>query len=348
MGTAIAIEHARRSIPVVLMDKSPEALRLAAAIASGELAAAERCAGQFTQRQPIVYTLDEADLAGCDLVLESIVEKAPAKQALFAQIRRHLSENTILATNTSSIPIARLASGVADLGRFCGLHFCHPVRLRPLVEVAPGPATSPATVAAVVAHANFLGKLPMVVNDGHGFVVNRLLLTYLHEALAMVSSGMQMQQIDGAMVDYGMPLGPLELLDEIGLDTALQSGVVLAEIFSERSGGIELLVRLVKAKQLGMKSGSGFYGYPGKTPNPTCGKIVEALHGPQTRQAGESAGPAEIVKRLLRPMVTEGARMLQENQVAAAWQIDIATIFGLGFPLRRGGLLRPGELRGQF
>ncbi len=342
MGTAIAIEHAVHGIPVVLMDRDPMALRLAAATAEVELAAAQGCWGRVLLRQPIAYTLDDADLGDCDLVLESIVEKRPAKQALFAQIKQNLADRTILATNTSTIPIARLTASVAAPGRFCGLHFCHPVRRRPLVEVIPGPATSPETVAAVVAHASSLGKLPLVVADGPGFVVNRLLLTYLNEALAMVIAGVPIQQIDTAMVKFGMPLGPLELLDEIGLDTALQSGIVLAEVFGERSTGSELLLRLVKAGQYGTKAGAGFYCYPEKTENPSIGRIaIEFQASSESDSETQVAKPATIVERLLRPMSAEGGRILAEKKVVAPWQIDLAMIFGLGFPLWRGGLLWP-------
>jgi 3-hydroxyacyl-CoA dehydrogenase len=272
-------------------------------------------------------------------VLESIVEKRPAKQAVYAQIKPRLADRAILATNTSSIPVSRLAAGLADPSRFCGLHFCHPVRLRPLVEVIPGSKTSPETVAAVVAHVSSLGKLPLVVADGPGFVVNRLLLTYLDAALELVTSGVMIQEIDAAMVEFGMPLGPLELLDEIGLDTALQSGIVLAEVFGERSCGSELLVRLVKAEQYGMKAEAGFYSYPGKTLNPPCGEIVRELRASGTVPGEELADPAAIARRLLLPMIAEAGRMLAEKKVISPWQIDLAMIFGLGFPLWRGGLL---------
>jgi 3-hydroxyacyl-CoA dehydrogenase len=332
MGAAIAIEHAARSIPVVLMDQRPEALRGAAALAA-------RAGVQSTARQPIVYTLDEADLGGCDLVLESIVEKRQAKQALYAHICPRLARHAILTTNTSTIPIARLAAGLSDPGRFCGLHFCHPVSARPLVEVIPGPATNAETLAAVFSHAMCLGKLPLVVADGPGFVVNRLLLTYLNEALAMVARGIPAQQIDMAMTGFGMPLGPFELLDEIGLDTALQSGVVMGELFKERSPGIELLVRLVKAEQYGMKTGAGIYRYPGKEPNPKCNATIAELQTAPPLSGCNMPTHAVIVERLLNPMVVEAARVLQERKVAAAWQIDLAMIFGLGFPLWRGGLL---------
>jgi 3-hydroxyacyl-CoA dehydrogenase len=207
-----------------------------------------------------------------------------------------------------------------------------------LVEVIPGRATSPETVAAVVAHASSLGKLALVVADGPGFVVNRLLLTYLNEALALVTAGVPIQQIDAAMIEFGMPLGPLELLDEIGLDTALQSGVVLAEIFGQRSRGSELLVRLVKAEQYGRKAGMGFYRYPEKSPNPSLEGIVGDSRRSSMPEDKVPANRAAIAERLLLPMIDE-ARVLAVKQLALPWQIDLAMVFGIGFPLWRGGLL---------
>jgi len=341
MGAAIAVEHALRSIPVVLVDASPEALRHAAAMAAGEfVAGAWRSASPpISPPQRIAYSLDAADLAGCDLVLESISEKRPAKQDLYAKIRPHLAGRTILATNTSTIPIARLAVGVAEPSRFCGLHFCHPVRLRPLVEVIPGPATNKETLATVVAHALSLGKLPLVVEDGPGFVVNRLLMTYLNAALEMAIAGVSIQGIDAAMLEFGMPLGPLQLLDEIGLDTALHSGIVLADVFAGRSAGSELLLKLVKSGQMGVKSGAGFYQYPERPPNPSCGHVVHALQRADALHEKPASKGVQIAEQLLLPMVAEAARMLREKRVAVGWQIDLAMIFGIGFPIWRGGPL---------
>ena len=249
-----------------------------------------------------------------------------------------LADGAILATNTSTIPIARLAAGQADRADSADCISATPSGLRPLVEVIPGPATSPETVAAVVAHARSLGKLPLIVADRPGFVVNRLLQAYLNEALALVTAGLMIQHIDAAMVEFGMPLGPLELLDEIGLDTALQSGVVLAETLGERSQGSELLLRLVKAGQYGRKAGAGFYAYPGKKPNPSYEVITMNLRGADILLGAESASRAAIAERLLVAMTAEAGRVLQEEQVST-WQVDLAVIFGLGFPLWRGGLL---------
>ena len=156
----------------------------------------------------------------------------------------------------------------------------------------------------------------------------------------MVTAGVPIQQIDAAMVEFGMPLGPLELLDEIGLDTALQSGIVLAEIFGERSGGSELLVRLVKAQQYGMKAGAGFYSYPGKITNPSFGEIVAELRASEHAQRARASQPCGDRRAAAAADDRRGgAGCLPRKRLPAAWQIDLAMIFGLGFPLWRGGLL---------
>jgi len=338
MGTAIALMHAARSIPVVLIDKNSEALRRAATTA-GELANCEWNGNQRSPRLPLKYGMTANDLDGCDLVLESIVEKRLDKQAVYGQINTYLTAETILTTNTSTIPIAQLAAGLAEPGRFCGVHFCHPVWLRPLVEVIPGPATSDETVAAVVAHVCSLGKLPLVVADGPGFVVNRLLMASLNAAMEMVLEGVPIPRIDAAMVDFGMPIGPLQLLDEIGLDTALQSGVVLAEASGKRSKGSELLVKLVKDRQYGTKAGAGFYNYPERTPNPTCERIVANLRTSDIARGEALVEHAMIAEAILEPMVAEAAGILEEKRAVAAWQIDLAMVFGIGFPFWRGGPL---------
>jgi 3-hydroxyacyl-CoA dehydrogenase len=335
MGSAIAIEHAKRSYSVVVVDSNPEALRRAESIASAELAAAERNGRRNARIKSIAFSVEQAALGGCDLVLETIAESRPAKQSLYAAIQPHVAAHAILATNTSAIPIARLSGGLADPSRFCGLHFCHPVSQRPLVEVIAGPATSLETASSVVAHAVALHKLPLVVADGPGFVVNRLLLTYLNAALEMVICGVNFERIDEAMVEFGMPLGPLAALDEIGLDTALQTGMVLAEVFAERSHGSELLLRMVKSGFLGMKSGLGFYIHPGWKKNPHVREIASLVRN----QVGtEEIDHCEISHRLLRPMGAEVDRLIDDKKVAFPWQIDLATVFGLGFPFHRGGL----------
>ena len=193
------------------------------------------------------------------------METLPAKLQLYAQLQRHLGPQTILASNTSTIPLQRLGRGLADASRFCGLHFCHPVQQRPLVEIVCGPQTSDATIAAAVAHARRIDRMPMVVQDGPGFVVNRLLFPYLNEALELLREGVPAESIERAAAEFGMTIGPLRLMDEIGLDTTLQAAWVLGAAFPERVVSSPLLVSLVKAGRLGQKTGAGFFSYRGPT-----------------------------------------------------------------------------------
>ncbi len=325
MGAAIAREHAARGIPVVLLDNNAESLRCAAKSATK------------IDRALIRFSASNTDLEGCDLILESIAENRTAKQTLYWQLAPQLANGGILATNTSTIPIARLASGLAAPASFGGMHFCHPVRLRPLVEIIPGAATGTETIAMIAAHALSLGRLPLVVADGPGFVVNRLLMAYLNEALDLLVTGVPPDRIDTAMLDFGMPMGPLRQLDEIGLDTALQSGIVLSEVTDHRSRGTELLVALVKSKQLGVKAGAGIYRYPCGAAHPS----IEAFSRANDRQSDghiRQLLAESIGLRLLAAMTTEAQRLIQEEK-AKDWQIDVATIFGLGFPCWKGGLL---------
>ena len=183
MGTAIAIEHAARFDPRRFDGQEPGSPAMRGGDGGRRVGGGQRCRGGVlaaSNQLPTPWTMPI--LAAVTSCWNRSSRSGRPNRPSYAQIKPYLADRAILATNTSTIPVARLAAGLAAPGRFCGLHFCHPVRLRPLVEVIPGPATSPETVAAVVAHASSLGKLPLVVADGPGFVVNRLLLTYLNEA----------------------------------------------------------------------------------------------------------------------------------------------------------------------
>lgn len=336
MGSAIAAAHAKMLIPVVVIDNDPKALERAEQAIVAELADGPfgRQAERLT-RHLIRTTSSLDDLSACDLVVESIVERTLSKQGLYAQLEPRLRPGAILASNTSTIPIGRLAAGLADPERFCGLHFCHPVRHRPLVEVVRGPDTCEETIAAAIGHSRRLGMMPVVVQDGAGFVINRLLMAHVSEAMSTIMSGIAPSDIDEAMVGFGMAAGPLEILDEIGLDTALFGAVIASEVAGVRNG-MGLLIGLVKERQLGRKSGAGFYVYPGRHVNPLAARLAEERTQPPTR--GED-GSGSIPQRLLVPMVREAERILQEGRASEAGHIDLATVFGLGFPVHKGGLL---------
>jgi 3-hydroxyacyl-CoA dehydrogenase len=345
MGTAIAAANVRRSVPVVLADADEGVLATAAARIAEELTREGQSPSlQVAEavRRLVVTTADDARLGACDLVLESIVEALAAKQQLYARLEPHLAAETLLASNTSTIPIGRLAAKLANAGRFLGLHFFHPVLRRPLLEIVRGPQTAEQTVAAAAAYAKMMEKVPVVVNDGPGFLVNRLLVPYLAEALELLLEGAAIREIEWAATSFGMAMGPLRLMDEIGLDTVLLGGRVLWEAFPERITPSPLLVAMYKSGRLGRKSGAGFFAYrlgqdvdqPAE-PAPGVNELIAAW---ARRRA--PASPERIIPRLLLPMVLEATRILEERKVHEPRSIDLAVILGLGFPVARGGLLR--------
>ncbi len=342
MGTAIAAVYVRAAVPVVLTDSSAAALRAAPEKIVAELAGTSPEADARAAVARLVRTAPPEEAArGCDLVIESIVETAAAKQNLYGRLEPPLGPETILASNTSTIPIARLGGGLLHPGRFCGLHFFHPVRHRPLVEIIRGPQTTDATIATLVAHVKAAGRLPIVVSDGPGFLVNRLLLPYMNEALELLREGTPVEVIERAAIEFGMAMGPLHLLDQIGLDTALRGGLVLFQAFSDRIAGSPLLVAMVKAGRLGWKSGGGFFSYvpaAAAFDQPLAPAAAEILAPWMDRQGPSTA--EMVTARLFLTMLLEATRMLQEGRVRNPRDIDLGVLFGLGFPGERGGLLR--------
>jgi 3-hydroxyacyl-CoA dehydrogenase/enoyl-CoA hydratase/3-hydroxybutyryl-CoA epimerase/3-hydroxyacyl-CoA dehydrogenase/enoyl-CoA hydratase/3-hydroxybutyryl-CoA epimerase/enoyl-CoA isomerase len=254
----------------------------------------------------------------------------------------------VITTNTSTNPIGRLATGLRDPSRFCGLHFFNPVRRMTLVEVVRGPATSDATVARVVAHAKRLGKVPVVVNDSPGFLVNRILMPYLHEAGELLREGVPAERIDRAARAFGMPLGPIELYDMVGLDTAFYAGLVLSAAYGDRIEASPVIPALVKAGLLGRKTAAGFYRYAEPGPHGrTVGRedratAIVARYAHAARETSDRT----IVDRLFLPMLLEALRTLDERIVRDAADVDLAVIHALGFPAFRGGVLAWGDSLG--
>ncbi|HEV3138196.1 MAG TPA: 3-hydroxyacyl-CoA dehydrogenase family protein, partial [Pirellulales bacterium] len=208
----------------------------------------------------------------------------------------------------------------------------------PLVEVIRGAKTSDETVATAVAYAKHVGKSPIVVNDGPGFLVNRLLLPYMNESLELVSDGAEMKAIERAAKEFGMPMGPLTLYDVIGLDTAFYAGRVMWEAFPDRIAASPILPALVKAGRLGQKTGSGFFLYKDKSGRGTPDPAVAELFKPYIRKQ-EKYTPEQITARLFLPMVLEATRILEAKVVRDPRDVDLGLIFGVGFPPFKGGLL---------
>ncbi len=375
MGTAVAAAATGGGLEVAITDVDAGAVAAAKTAVIAELTAAGKTAdeaGEIVERL-LRPTSELADVAACDLVLESVAENPRIKQQVYAQLEPLLPERAILATNTSTIPISELASGLARPERFCGAHFFHPVAERPLLEIIRGPKTDPSTVEAVRGFAAAIGKMPIVVSDGPGFLVNRLLLPYAAEAMELLLDGVDIGTIERVATEFGMAKGPLRLLDEIGLDTALQGGWVLAAAFPQRTVSSPLLVAMIKAGNLGAKTGTGFFDHTGekagekvsgtfcaKHPEGRSGKrfltpfpleqtlpiapgvpelIEKWKHDPQGTDPAAPPDDSLVLARLLLPMILEATRLLEDGTVSRADDIDLGVLFGLGFPADRGGLL---------
>lgn len=345
MGQGIAAANVKRGVRVRLSDARPEAL-------AGGVEGVVREASYNKQtkttdadlaikRAALIDGVTDAEqLATADVVIEAVVENAEVKRELFAQLEEHAGDNTILASNTSTIPITSLAHGLKRPEQFCGLHFFNPVRKMPLVEVIRGKQTSDETVARMTAYARRLGKTPVVVNDGPGFLVNRLLLPYMNEAALLASDGVPFKAIDKAAKAFGMPMGPLELHDVVGLDTCVHAGRVMHSAFGDRVVPAPILEKLVEAERLGQKNGKGFYDYPpskpGKPPKPVPSDDAAALSNGEGR--GEKADTGSLAERLLLPMLVEATRAIEDGIVNNVRDVDLALILGVGFPPHRGGL----------
>lgn len=347
MGAAVAAAALRRGLSVVLHDNAEGTLEASRQRILTQLRGDMSVPDAQRAVETRVTLAEEPEFGGCDLVLESIVETLPAKKAVYQQVEGKLRSDALLTSNTSTIPIAQLAAGLRSPDRFCGLHFFHPVRRRPLVEIIRGPATSAGTISTAAALAKRIGKVPIVVADGPGFLVNRLLLPYLNEALDLLLEGAEIETVEAAATRFGMALGPLRLLDEIGLDTALRAGMVLFSAFPNRIAASPLLVGMVKRGRLGRKTGAGFFRYAGPGDERCLGVDPQALGLIREWLRRSAPPPRELITaRLFLPMLLEATRVLEEGRVASPRDVDLAVILGLGFPAARGGLLYWADMLG--
>jgi 3-hydroxyacyl-CoA dehydrogenase/enoyl-CoA hydratase/3-hydroxybutyryl-CoA epimerase len=343
MGGGIAqLVAAETDLPVRMKDVND------AALASGMQHAAQLFIKQVERRrltQPearrkmnhILPTLDYSGFGRADLVIEAIVENMGVKQDVFAETAKHVPEGAVLASNTSSLSIAGIGAKTPHRERVVGMHFFNPVHRMPLVEVIAPEGSDAAAVNTVFAFTRKLGKTPVLVKDTPGFLVNRLLMFYSTEALWLLDEGYKIEDVDRAMTDWGMPMGPMALTDEVGIDVATKVAHILHEAFSDRLPLPEWLDRAPQSGRLGAKNRKGFYLYEGrerKGPDPS----VYPLLGLQPRV--EHPDPGTIVDRMVLPMVNEAARCLKEEVVRSAADLDLSLIFGTGFPPFRGGLCR--------
>lgn len=343
MGSGIAAANIKRELPVVLYDAAAEALLKGSRGILEEVAYDKKSKGPNAARAIqhaalLNATSTDAEIAAADLVIEAIVENQEAKQKVYARIEPLLRDDAILASNTSTIPISHLAERLLHPERFCGIHFFNPVRRMKLVEVVRGRKSSDETIATAVAYSKKIGKVPIVVNDGPGFLVNRLLFPYMNEAIELLCEGASIQEIDRAATSFGMPMGPIELYDMVGLDTALYAGRTLWEAYPDRVAASPLLPALVKAGRLGQKSGAGFFSHRTRKGRPAPDPEFDKLLQPYLR-GKRKFEKQELTARLFLPMLLEATRALEDGIVRDPRDVDLGLILGLGFPPFQGGLL---------
>jgi 3-hydroxyacyl-CoA dehydrogenase/enoyl-CoA hydratase/3-hydroxybutyryl-CoA epimerase len=284
----------------------------------------------------ITTTTDWTGFTGADLAIEAVVENLAVKKQVLSEFESQAKPSAIFATNTSTIPITQIAEGAGRPERVAGMHFFNPVDRMPLVEVIRGARTSDETMATVAAFARKLGKTVVLCNDGPGFVVNRILGPYLNEAGFLLEEGNSIDSIDKAMVDFGMPMGPLALLDEVGIDVAAKAASVLLHSFGDRMVPSSMVQKLLADTRLGKKNGRGVYTWQAgrrQGPDPS----VYTLLGIPTPKPGDEAA---MVERMIYAMINEAVLILDEKIVASAAELDLAMIMGTGFPPFRGGLMR--------
>ncbi|MDR3418930.1 MAG: fatty acid oxidation complex subunit alpha FadJ [Nevskia sp.] len=344
MGSGIALVTANKAgLPVRLKDRDDKGL-------AGGYAYLRKFYGKRVQRRAMSRAEAEAELsrvtggadysgfAHCDLVVEAVFEDLKLKHRMLHDVESHCRADTIFASNTSSIPIADIAKAAKRPENVIGLHYFSPVEKMPLLEIIATPQTAPEVIAACAAFGKAQGKTVIVVRDGPGFYTTRILAPYLNEATRILAEGVDPHAVDDALMDFGYPVGPITLLDEVGIDVGTKVAPVLAAAFGERMTPPQASAAMIEAGFLGRKAGKGFYLYDAAKKG---GKPVNAgLHRLLGVKLGRKMEAAEIAGRCAWMMINEAAHCMQDGILFEPMHGDVGAIFGLGFPPFRGGPFR--------
>jgi 3-hydroxyacyl-CoA dehydrogenase / enoyl-CoA hydratase / 3-hydroxybutyryl-CoA epimerase len=362
MGSGIAQWLSSRGVTVILRDIAREQVdrglaniekTYADAVKRGLMTEEKAKAG----RARIVASTAPMELRDVQFIIEAASEKFEVKKEIFRELGMQAGPRTIVATNTSALPVSKLADTTVSPEHVIGLHFFNPVSRMKLVEVVIAKQTSGETRERSLAFVRQIGKLPVIVRDSPGFLVNRVLFPYLLDAAELFESGTDAARIDNALVQWGMPMGPLRLIDEIGVDITVDIGNTLEKAYGRRDHVSSVLLWLRDGQMLGRKAGAGFYKYEGKTqaPNDSLAQWRRALHGEPAGAEGPDIPPdrhrdprlrldeQKLTHRLIFLMVNEAARCVEENVVDSPEDADYGMILGTGFAPFRGGPLRLAE-----
>ncbi len=323
MGADIAMVCAAEGMEVSLQDVSEDAVKRALERAQPFFKKRLRSSLEASKAKArLIADPAGANIHRADVVIEAIYENLDAKKKVFAEIEPKLKPGAVLATNTSSLPIEQIAAGLKDPGRLIGLHFFNPVALLPLIEVVRGPQSREEEVRKGAGFATRIGKMPLIVKSSPGFLVNRVLAPYMVDGMKRFIEGTPKEKIDAAAQKFGMPVGPIELADQVGLDVALS----VAKILKMPTPEDHPLMRLVEEKKLGKKTGEGFY----KWVDGKAEKGTTSFRGQELDELGRA---------LVDPLIDECEKALKEGVVASADHVDAGVIFGTGFAPFRGGPL---------
>lgn len=348
MGGGVAYQSASKGTPILMKDINSKALHLGMNEATGLLGKqikrkkidATKMAQTISMITP---TLSYGDFKNVDIVVEAVVENKKIKASVLAELEDNVREDTIIASNTSTIDISDLAEGLKRPENFCGMHFFNPVHRMPLVEVIRGKKTSDAAIAKTVKYALQMGKTPIVVNDCPGFLVNRVLFPYFNGFNHLIADGVDYKRIDKVMEKFGWPMGPAYLMDVVGIDTGDHAASIMANAFERMNIKETTIVEaLHKSDRLGQKNKVGFYKYEldrkgklQKVLDPSVDSIIASVVKKKIEVTDE-----EIIERMMLPMIFESARCLDEKIVQTPIEVDMGLLLGLGFPPFRTGAMK--------
>ncbi|TCI03044.1 fatty acid oxidation complex subunit alpha FadJ [Corallincola luteus] len=343
MGAGIAnVTAMRAKLPVRIKDVAPAGISNALRYSYDRLLKQVK-RRHLTKRQMenqmarLTGATDYSGFSDVDIVVEAVFEDLSLKHSMVKEVEANAKPNTVFASNTSSLPIAQIAEAAARPENVIGLHYFSPVEKMPLVEVIAHDKTSADTIATTVAFAKKQGKTPIVVKDGAGFYVNRILALYVNETAQILLEGHGVDTIDRALLNFGFPVGPFKLLDEVGIDVGSKIAPILESELGERFKAPDAFSKLIADGRLGKKSKKGFYDYGKKSK----GKQVDlSVYGVLGMQPTATTNASAVAERAALQMLNEAARCLEEGIIASPRDGDIGAIFGIGFPPFLGGPFR--------
>jgi 3-hydroxyacyl-CoA dehydrogenase/enoyl-CoA hydratase/3-hydroxybutyryl-CoA epimerase/enoyl-CoA isomerase len=345
MGAGIAYTCASHGLPVRLKDVRQAALQNARREIDRLLARRGDSTAAAQVRAAVRTQLDYQGFECARVVIEAVVDNLGIKNKVLGEVEGLVAEDAVLLSNTSSLRIDDLAAALQRPQNFAGMHFFNPAPAMPLVEVIRGRQSSDYAVQTAVKQALAMGKIPIVVRDGPGFLVNRILMAYIHAFLRLLAEGVDYQRIDQVAEAFGWPMGPAYLEDVVGLDVGAPSCDLIFASYPERMPALSLNAFhvLLEAGLYGQKGGAGFYlyrtdadGRPQRSVNPQARQLLRERLAAEELQLDA----AQIIDRLMLPMIVESVHALQESAVASAMELDRALSLGIGFPALHGGALR--------